>query len=688
VLYNTFGHSLFLEDGIERKNYIAHNLIANVKRVTDAQIRLLPSDTDPAGLWITNPDNTFVHNHIAATEYSHCVWFAMPVNPMGPSKTPNMCPRRLPLLRFAHNVIHSCGNDGMHIDQGPDADGVPGGPKLDFVEPDPSDGHNRWEDVIDGFDPQTNGASAVLNASATSSPVEAVFEDTTIYKCRNRAVWLRGGLVTFRNAMFADNSIGITYATNRHTGLLEDGIFVGQTLNVGQPSQWEIDNNLAASSGRSLGKARDFPIRGYEFYDGPNTVRNIRCSGFVPDGDREASCISMLREDEFTIAPTNEASQVVLSDSSRMVMFPDYVHDGDKESVFIDLDGSVTGYPPSGGRRAVVVNYSPMLKTASCVDLPASKVYVCPDQYGVLDYSFSAGSVSWPSLATLTHSTALTRADDPQNSVHGLCGGPCNGIGTDTRTLQQTGRFWSTVVLQKEYMLEFKSSPPSVLDLRGLYHDQKDALGNWNDIVVGVCYGTQASVGEIRYPSWKALPLTTQAASLNELRTADPAPALAYNTYGEKMWFWDQASGILFVRLVTTPRTAGQMRSAWPASTARITMNNVGTTMGRTCSMWPNTQGNSDGGLPPASSPASPPSFAPASGTCARDDAIPCDTAVCGSAPPSTTTGFVLSTTGGGQLTGLTASPGNEGVSAASSAFAGSFAAVLVALALLALVLV
>jgi hypothetical protein len=122
----------------------------------------------------------------------------------------------------------------------------------------------------------------------------------------------------------------------------------------------------------------------------------------------------------FPVALSNDAEQIEITDGSRMVMFPDYVHDGDKESVFIDLDGSVTGRPPSGNSRAVVVNYSPMLATSGCIDMPAQKVYHCPDQFAVLSYSFSSGSVTWPpDLKAITHTAELVRSDKP-SSVHDL----------------------------------------------------------------------------------------------------------------------------------------------------------------------------------------------------------------------------------------------------------------------------
>ena len=43
--------------------------------------------------------------------------------------------------------------------------------------------------------------------------------------------------------------------------------------------------------------------------------------------------------DEFQISSTNEAYDVAVPDGSVMDNFPDWLHDGDRQSIFIDQDG-------------------------------------------------------------------------------------------------------------------------------------------------------------------------------------------------------------------------------------------------------------------------------------------------------------------------------------------------------------
>lgn len=214
VGYNTRGHCYFLEDGIEQNNKFLWNLGLVTKQPFTATERLIPTDTDPVVFWVTNPNNTFVAN-VAAGGVSHCWWIALPVNPMGPSATPTMCPRRTPLQYFAWNKAHSCGQDCLHNDRGPDANGVPGGSDVLYNWPD-ANGNNRWTQVGAGYNPVANPADLTTNVR-----VEAKFNNFHAYRCQGHGVWTRNGLVTFYQPIFADNSIGITFATNGGYGMLQ-----------------------------------------------------------------------------------------------------------------------------------------------------------------------------------------------------------------------------------------------------------------------------------------------------------------------------------------------------------------------------------------------------------------------------------------------------------------------------------
>jgi hypothetical protein len=108
VIYNTMGHSIFIEDGIEEHNVIDGNLVIGTHRSWS----LLNSDQTPASFWITNPNNVLINNHAAGSD-RYGFWYDLKKNPSGPSFTLSVCPENVPLGEFRNNVAHSNGRYGF-----------------------------------------------------------------------------------------------------------------------------------------------------------------------------------------------------------------------------------------------------------------------------------------------------------------------------------------------------------------------------------------------------------------------------------------------------------------------------------------------------------------------------------------------------------------------------------------------
>lgn len=104
-----------LEDGGELGNTFARNLGASTLRV-EQLIRAEETDDSPSTFWITNPDNTWVDN-VAAGSASTGFWFEMRTRVRAPTRgrwlPDDYNPKEIPLRRFARNVAHSNGNDGL-----------------------------------------------------------------------------------------------------------------------------------------------------------------------------------------------------------------------------------------------------------------------------------------------------------------------------------------------------------------------------------------------------------------------------------------------------------------------------------------------------------------------------------------------------------------------------------------------
>jgi len=110
VGYDIMGHAIFMEDGVERKNYITNNLIINVKK----SMSLLNTDQTPACFWMTNPDNNIVGN-VAAGSDRYGFWYDLQIHSIGPSANTDICPENERLGENRNNQAHSVGRYGLRI---------------------------------------------------------------------------------------------------------------------------------------------------------------------------------------------------------------------------------------------------------------------------------------------------------------------------------------------------------------------------------------------------------------------------------------------------------------------------------------------------------------------------------------------------------------------------------------------
>lgn len=104
------GHSLFVEDGVEKYNVFQNNLIAGTVPLFEG----MKSDTSPASFWCASPTN-FWRNNVAGGSTAEGFWFELPGNPHGPSFTTTVCPDHAPLGEWSNNAAHSNGAHGLRI---------------------------------------------------------------------------------------------------------------------------------------------------------------------------------------------------------------------------------------------------------------------------------------------------------------------------------------------------------------------------------------------------------------------------------------------------------------------------------------------------------------------------------------------------------------------------------------------
>eukprot|EP00058_Branchiostoma_floridae_P002508 XP_002587996.1 hypothetical protein BRAFLDRAFT_125397 [Branchiostoma floridae] len=342
VGYDTLGHCFFLEDGNEQRNVLDHNLGLVTRPGT-----LLPSDRDVdmcrgltgavyggympnpgkecrgvSTFWIAHPNNVLTNN-AAAGSAEVGIWYIFHDEPTGLSagSLPRKQAERTPLGRFYNNRVHSNAKRGFMID--------------DRVKTTPASARAPQEYLSLG---QGQGYFPHQNADLQQPREPAMIEGLIAYKNLN-GEWIRGGDIWHDRCAFVDNGVGLTMA-------------------------------------------RVFPMRGLDYYDGPTLARSCTFKKYAsaPEYRRYSSAIGWRLTNDWHMSPKNNATNLKFEDVQTRVFttgenipYMSNDRDGDKNQVFHDLDGSVTGYPDT----YVVRQDNYMVKNPGCVDKPEWRASIC-----------------------------------------------------------------------------------------------------------------------------------------------------------------------------------------------------------------------------------------------------------------------------------------------------------------------
>ena len=111
VGYHIFGHTYFIEDGIEHGNILDKNLGIR----TMAASSLLNTDMTPAVFWVTNPDN-IITNNVAVGSDNYGFWYRPELEATGTSThTPEVHPSEERMGVCFNNEAHSHGKYGFRV---------------------------------------------------------------------------------------------------------------------------------------------------------------------------------------------------------------------------------------------------------------------------------------------------------------------------------------------------------------------------------------------------------------------------------------------------------------------------------------------------------------------------------------------------------------------------------------------
>ncbi|XP_010011533.1 PREDICTED: transmembrane protein 2 isoform X2 [Nestor notabilis] len=478
--YDTLGHCFFTEDGIEQRNTLYHNLGLVTKPGT-----LLPTDRNssmctgirdkvygsyvpvPATdcmavstFWISHPNNHLINNAAAGSQDAG-IWYLFHRVATGDSH--NLATETkselTPLGIFYNNRVHSNFKAGLFIDKGVKTTNASAEDPREYLC---LDNNARFRPHQDA-DPEKPRVAALIDRLIS-------------FKNNDHGAWVRGGDILIQNSGFADNGIGLTFASDGSfpndegaSQEVSESLFIGESKNYGFSGG---QNKYAGTGGidnkaRTLPRNRTFPIRGFQIYDGPIHLTKCTFKNFVPTPDRFTSAVGFLMKNPWQMTPKNNISLVKFGPNVSLKAFfgkpgPWFEEgdlDGDKNSIFHDLDGSVTDYKNTYVGR--MDNY--LIQHPKCINITEWSGVVCSGTYAQVYVQTWNGQ---------NLSMTIVRDEYPAN--------PMVLRGINQRAVFQ--QYQPVVMLQKGYTIHWNGKAPNVTYLYLINFNKND----W--IRVGLCY--------------------------------------------------------------------------------------------------------------------------------------------------------------------------------------------------------
>ncbi|XP_013049967.3 cell surface hyaluronidase CEMIP2 [Anser cygnoides] len=478
--YDTLGHCFFIEDGIEQRNTLFHNLGLVTKPGT-----ILPTDRNssmcigirdkvygsyvpvPATdcmavstFWISHPNNHLISNAAAGSQDAG-IWYLFHRIATGDSHSLAIETKSelTPLGIFYNNRVHSNFKAGLFIDKGVKTTNASADDPREYLC---LDNNARFRPHQDA-DPEKPRVAALIDRLIS-------------FKNNDHGAWVRGGDILIQNSGFADNGIGLTFASDGSfpndegaSQEVSESLFIGESKNYGfhggqnkYTGSGGIDNK-----GRTLPRNRTFPIRGFQIYDGPIHLTKCTFKNFVPTPDRFTSAIGFLMKNPWQMTPKNNISLVKFGPSVSLKAFfgkpgPWFEEgdlDGDKNSIFHDVDGSVTGYKDTYVGR--MDNY--LIQHPKCINNTEWNGVICSGTYAQVYVQTWNGQ---------NLSMTIVRDEYPSN--------PMVLRGINQRAVFQ--QYQPVVMLQKGYTIHWNGKAPNVTYLYLINFNKND----W--IRVGLCY--------------------------------------------------------------------------------------------------------------------------------------------------------------------------------------------------------
>uniref|UniRef100_A0A3Q4IEG6 hyaluronoglucosaminidase n=1 Tax=Neolamprologus brichardi TaxID=32507 RepID=A0A3Q4IEG6_NEOBR len=321
--------------------------------------------------------------------------------------------------------------------------------------------------------------------------------------------------------------LGIFYNNRVHSNF-KAGLFIDKgvkTTNAtaADPREYLCLDNSArcVCSIKNGGGITTFPIRGFQIYDGP--VRLTQST--FQNTTRHTSAVGFNLKNTWQLTPRNNLSQLSFHSTVHLraffgqpgEWFDENNLDGDKTSIFHDLDGSVTGYSDTYVGRAD--NY--LIQHPGCVKNLKWNGVICSGRYSQV-YIQTQGA---PSL-----SLSISRDEYPNSPLL------LRGINSQGASSQQ---YQPILMMSKSYTLHWSGPAPREMVLSLINFDKDD----W--VLVGLCYPSDTTF-QIMSDTYDRQSNTFD--DITDYGTVLSFPELQKKTM-ERKYYFDQTAGLLWLYL-------------------------------------------------------------------------------------------------------------------------------------------
>lgn len=264
-----------------------------------------------------------------------------------------------------------------------------------------------------------------------------------------------------------------------------------------------------------------------QIYDGPINVQNCTFRKFVALDGRHTSAFGFRLNNSWQSCPNNNVTDITFDDvpiTSRVFFgepgpwFSKMEMDGDKTTIFHDIDGSVSEYPGA----FLVKEDNWLLRHPDCIDIPDWRAAICSGHYAQI-------YVQTRNPANLNMKMVKDEYPDKPLQLVGALG-----------KWNHYQQFQPVITLGKGYTMHWDQAAPAEVTIWLINFNRND----W--ISVGICYpkGTEFTIISDIHNR-----LTKETRKTGSFMKTTQREKMDHTHQTRGYYYWDDDTGLLFLKI-------------------------------------------------------------------------------------------------------------------------------------------